>query len=187
MLRQANDGFVPNSACRKSAFRKYWALSTLWTNELLFICKCQPCLAKRARLKALRSPKPNPPSSFSAHILSQLSHAILFLPSFWPHQNLWIIPANSSHRESGSLKTLIVYVGMACATALMRTSLLAWDNSFSFQPESLLSSFSFKALKVCFLICPLRMVGPNKSHAVWSPLLQSEILSLLVCPVGYFC
>lgn len=45
----------------------------------------------------------------------------------------------------------MVYVGIAYATAFISTSFPAYDSSFSFLPDSLLSSLSCKALKVfCF-------------------------------------
>ena len=94
--------------------------------------------------------KPESPPIFGTQTLSQLIHAILFLPLDWPHQKAWTMLVISSQRLSGSLKTLIVYAGMACATALMRISLLACENTFSFHPNSLLSNLSFNARKVFF-------------------------------------
>ena len=50
----------------------------------------------------------------------------------------------------------MVYVGIVCATTLIKISLLALDKSFSFQPTSLFANFSFKSKKV------LRLDLPNK-------------------------
>ena len=69
------------------------------------------CFAKRAKLNALRSLNPIPPSDFGLHNFSQETQVILLSLPFCPHQKLPIIEFNSVHRESGSLKTLIVYVG----------------------------------------------------------------------------
>jgi hypothetical protein len=57
-----------------------------------------------------------------------------FSSSLWPHQNLDIKELISLHRVFGSWKTLIVYVGIACITALSNTSLPAWDKKVSFHP-----------------------------------------------------
>ena len=84
MLIQAYDGWWPNSA-GKSPLGKYQALKTLGTKVFVQVCKRQPCFARRAVLKALKSPNPNPPSSFGRHILSHLSQAILDRPQFCPH------------------------------------------------------------------------------------------------------
>ena len=82
ILLQAYEGFVPISALMKSLSRKYRALKTRWTREEVLVCKRQPRLAKRVRLKAFRSRKPKPPLVFGTQILSQLDQAILFFPLF---------------------------------------------------------------------------------------------------------
>ena len=61
MLLHTYDGFDPISTLRKSVSGKYRALKTLWTSEEVFVCRRQPCLARRARLKAFRSRNPKPP------------------------------------------------------------------------------------------------------------------------------
>ena len=73
ILHQVKEGWLLNSAERKSPSRNYHALKTRWTSEVVLVCNLQPCFAKRARLKALWSWKPKPTSSLGRHILSQLT------------------------------------------------------------------------------------------------------------------
>ena len=113
MLRQAYEGEEPRVAVRKSPSGKYLAFKTLCTREEVWVCKRHPCLAKRAKLNALKSRKPKPSSIFGVQILSQLIHAVLFFPLFYPHQNWRTILVISSHNEFGSRNTLIVYVRIA--------------------------------------------------------------------------
>jgi len=103
----------PHFSTNEVPLQKVPSFETRWTREEVLVCKRQPCLAKRVRLKAFRSRKPKPPSVFGTQILSQLDQANLFFPLFWPHQKLLTMLASSSHRASGSWKTLIVYVGIA--------------------------------------------------------------------------
>ena len=53
MLCQAKDGLLPSWASRKDLPVKYLAWKTWWKREFVFWRRCQPCLARRARLKAL--------------------------------------------------------------------------------------------------------------------------------------
>ena len=152
ILRQAKKGWLPNLAERKSPSRKYRSLKTLWTNEVVLVCNLQPCFAERAWLKALRSRKSKPPSSFGRHVLSQLNQAILFFSFVFPHQNLHTILVISSQRTLGSLKKLIVYVGTTCALILIKISFPAWDNNFSLHPESLSSNLSINWWNVLHLL-----------------------------------
>ena len=62
----------------------------------------------------------------------------------------WTMLVISSQSVSGSLKILMVYVGMTCATALMRISLPTYESIFSFHLDNLSSSLSFSAQKVFF-------------------------------------
>ena len=111
MLLHAYDGWCPVSTERKLPLGKYLVLNTLCTNEVVWVCSCQPCFARNAKLKVFRSWKPKPPSSLGRHILSQLKQVILFLSLAWPHQKLWTKLVISSHKVLGSLKMLTVYVG----------------------------------------------------------------------------
>ena len=76
--------------------------------------------------------------------------AFFFSLSCWAHQNLQIVVLISSQRLFVRTKHDIAYLGIACATALMRISLLAFHNSFSFHPWILFQTLSFKYAKVCF-------------------------------------
>ena len=82
---------------------------------------------------------------------------------------------NSSHSASGNLKQLIVYEGIACATALISTSLPALDNIFSFQPVNFLQSFSFISLKVFLFFLPTSKGNPKYFSCcfiTWAPNLR---------------
>lgn len=154
MLLHAYDGWCPILAERKSPLGKYLALNTLWTSEVVRVYSHQPCFARSTKLKAFRSRNPKPPSFLGRHILSQLNQVILFLSLAWPHQNLQTKLVFSSHKALGSLKTLIVYVGTAWAIVLIKISLPALDNSFSFQLDNLLFNLSINWWKVFHLIFP---------------------------------
>ena len=120
-----------------------------------------PCLAKRAKLKALRSLNPIPHSAFDVHNFFHDTQAIFLSFSFCPHQKLPIKEFRSLHNESGSLNTLIVYVGVACATALIRTSRPALDNSLLFYPVIFLPTWSLIRLKAFFFPLPTSAGSPR--------------------------
>ena len=114
-------------------------------------------MAKSARLKVLRFRKPKPPSAFGVQTLSQLSHGILVFSLVYPHQNFWTMLVISLHKVFDNLKTLIVYVSIACATALIRISFPTYEsNFFSFHPTNLLSNLSFRFQKVLHLDSPTK-------------------------------
>ena len=146
----------------KEEFAKYFALRTLWVKEFGFCCILQPCLARRARLKALKSLKPSPPSAFGLHSFCHDTQAIFLALSFFPHQKPLSIDAISAQRESGSLKQFMVYVGVAYATAFIRISLLALDNNLPFQPAIFLPTWSLIRLKAFFF--PLPTIGGNPKY-----------------------
>ena len=97
ILLHSYDGWCPSSAERKSPLGKYLVLNYLWTREVVHICSRHPCLANKAKLKALRSQKPKPSFSLGRYIFPQLSQDILFLSFVWPHQNLGTILVISFH------------------------------------------------------------------------------------------
>ena len=78
-----------------------------------------------------------------------------------PHQKLLIMEFNSIQSESRILKQLIVYVGMAWATALMRISLPAFDRNLPFYPAMCLPTWSFIRLKA--FLSRLMEAAPNTS------------------------
>ena len=57
----------------------------------------------------------------------------------------------SCTKHFGNLKQDIVYVGIACMTALIKTSRPAWDSNFSFQLFNFFQIRSFIELKDFFL------------------------------------
>jgi hypothetical protein len=98
-------------------------------------CQAYPCLASKARLKTSKSHKPIPLLSFDFPIISQLIQDTLLALIWELHQNLLIKELRLWHRVFGRRKTLILYVGIACITALMRISLPAWERNLSIQPS----------------------------------------------------
>ena len=64
---------------------------------------------------------------------------------------LAIVELIESHRDFGSMKRLIVYVGMACATVLINISLPALEINFSFHPMTRLVIRFCISLKVVIL------------------------------------
>ena len=140
---------------------KYLALSTLATKELGLVRILQACLTSMARLKAFKFLNPNPPFAFELHILFQLIQLNFASYCLWPHQKFFIILSMSSHRPWGSRKQLIVYVGIACATALMRISFPSIERSLPFQPASFCPTLSFKIAKTWFFDLPMREGRPR--------------------------
>ena len=108
ILCQAKDGLLLSWASRKDLLAKYLAWKTWWKREFVFWRRRQPCLARRARLKAFKSLKPMPPASLDLHNLSQETQNIFCSSDFCPHQNLLIIELSSLHSELGNLKQLMV-------------------------------------------------------------------------------
>lgn len=126
-------------------------------------CSLHPCLANRARLKALRSlnPSPPPPIIFGSHSLSHFIYAIFLSDPFYPHQKFCTILVISSHKLLGSRKQLIVWAKLAYATTLIRVSLPTLHKSFSFHPNSLLASLSFSCWKVFLFYLPTKDGRPR--------------------------
>ena len=116
-------------------------------------------------LKTLRSLKPMPPSFFNEQSFSQEIHANFLSFFFFPHQKLLIMEFSSLHNASGSLNTLIVYVGVACATTFMRISLPALDMSLSFHPSIFLPTWSLVRLNAFLL--PLPIIKGSPKYFSW--------------------
>ena len=167
ILHQMYDGLLLSWASLKVLSTKYFAFRTLWTRELVFCCILHPCLARRARLNALRSLNPMPPSSLGVHSFSHVTQAIFLSLSFCPHQKLPIIEFNSLQSESGNLKQLIVYVEVAWAIALIRISLPTHDRSFPFHPNIFLSTWSLIRLNAFLLPFPTKGGRPRYLSWCW--------------------
>ena len=71
MLCEANDGLLSSWASRKDLSAKSLAWKTWWKREFVFWRRHQPCLVRRAKLKAFKSLKPMLPVSLDLHNLSQ--------------------------------------------------------------------------------------------------------------------
>lgn len=108
ILLHVYDGLFPRDAWTKSHFGKYFALRTRYTNEFCPVWSYHPCFANKARLNSLSYLKPIPSNAFGSHIFSQLSQAIFLSSFFCLHWKFLIMLVNSSHREFGILKQLIV-------------------------------------------------------------------------------
>ena len=154
-------GLLPKWASKKLVLLKYFAFKTLWTRESGFWMICHPCLAKSAKLNALRSLNPSPPSAFLWHIFSHETQAIFHSFSFCPHQKFLTMEFSSWHKESGILKQVIVYVGVAWATALMSTSLPAFESNLPFHPAIFLLTWSFIWLKAFLFPLPTSDGSPR--------------------------
>ena len=102
-----------------------------------------------------------PPKSLDLHIFFQLTQAIFDSWFLWPHQKFLIILSKSSHMVFGRRKQLIVYVGTACAIALIRTSLPPTERSFSFYPANFLLTFSLISAKTCDFDFPIKEGRPR--------------------------
>lgn len=150
MFRQVQEGLLPKFALRMSLKGKYFTFKIRVARELGFVRILQLCFASKAKLKACKFLKPILPRDFGLHILFQQIQAILDSCYFCPHQKLLISLLRSLQRLFESWKQLIVQVGMAWATALMRTSLLPKESNFPFQPASFLHTFSFISAKINF-------------------------------------
>ena len=111
---------------------KNFALKTLWNREFSQVFNLHICLASKESLNLFSSLKPIPPSFFGRHSVPQLIQWIFRCSPLYPHQNFLIKDSMSCTKHFGSLKEDIVYVGIACITALIKTSCPAWDSSFSF-------------------------------------------------------
>lgn len=166
ILRHAYEGLFPIEACTKSVWEKYLALKRWYINESYIFLEPPSLLSKRGKVKWARLNwfnwwDPIPLPTLGSQSLSQLSQTIFLSSCFWPHQNLRIILVKSSQREFGSLKQLMVYVGIAWATTLINTSLPAFERSFSFHPANFLLRFSLISLKEYLLFLPTRDVNPR--------------------------
>ena len=115
----------------------------------------QPYFASMEMLKAWRFLKPIPPLNLDLHNFLQLTQAILDSWPRWPHQNLLIIPSISSHKPFGNWKQLMVYVGIAWATAFIRISLPPMERFFSFHPDNFLPTLSLISANTSFLDLPM--------------------------------
>lgn len=122
--------------------RKNLALKTWWQSESGLLIIHQTSLANKASLNSSISLNFIPPTSLASQSLSNLTQWVFLEPPLYPHQNL-IMTSLSLIKPLGSLKQLIVYVGIACMTDLISTSIPTWDNSFSFYPWNFFQTLSF--------------------------------------------
>ena len=111
---------------------KNFTLKTLWNREFSQVFNLHICLASKESLNLFNSLKPIPPSFFGRQSFSQLIQWIFHCSPLYPHQNFLIRDSMSCTKHFGSLKQDIVYVGIACITALIKTSHPSWESSFSF-------------------------------------------------------
>ena len=135
-------------------------------------------------LKSFKSSKPIPPFSFGKHILSQLIHASFFSSFTCPHQNCLTIPVNLSHRVLGSLKQLIVYDGIAWATAFIIISFLAFESNFSFHLASLFNTRYFNWENRFLLDLPTKEGSPRSDPCGFMTCTPNIILIVSLTPMA---
>ena len=123
-----------SDASKKQLRGKYLALKHPHTKESSSCISHHPCLANIARLKFHRSQNPIPSSFLGFVSAFELFQWIFLSLPIWPHQNLAHIAFRSLQSFTGRRRTPIVYVGIDCATTLIRTSFPALDNICPFQP-----------------------------------------------------
>lgn len=87
--------------------------------------------------------------------------SVTYTPPRALHNNL----ISSLHNVFGSLNTLIMYVGVACAMALMRISLPALDRSLPFHPVIFLPTWFLMRLNAFLL--PLPTIGGSPRYFSW--------------------
>ena len=104
---------------------KNLALNTLWQREFELFMIRHTCLANNESLNFSISLKPKPPTSLASHKHFQFTQWTFQLSPLYPHQYFLIKTSNSFTNPLGSLKQLIVYVGIAWITDFIRTSLPA--------------------------------------------------------------
>ena len=135
--------------------------------KLIGSCKIRhACRARCARLKSSVSRNPSPPRYFGFIISSQETQQVRHFPSLLPHQKLHSKVFMWWQRPLGSLKQAMEYVGIACATTLIRTSFSAADKSISIQPCTLFQTRSLRYLKAPFAEVPTSEgTFPDISHS----------------------
>lgn len=106
-----------------------------------------PCLANNAKLNVRRSQNPRPPCLFGLHNCDHSTHAsFLELPS--PHQNSLIAVSIEWIIFPCRKKQDMMYVGIDCSTALIRTSFPTREMVFSPYPLILFHIRSRITLKI---------------------------------------
>ena len=149
------------SGLQKMASWKIPSFQALESNDSWSCINLQPCFASIVKLKWCKSLNPIPSSSFGLVSLSQLSQWIFLSFLTYPYQNRAHMDWSSSHNLIGNWKTLILYVGIDCATALIRISFPACDKIFPFHPCSFFHTLSLRKEKVCYLLCPTKVGNPK--------------------------
>lgn len=150
IAHQTLDGDVPKLASKKSQVGKYIALRIRALSDVSSCSMLQACRAKRARLNISISLKPNPPICFGFVISSHATQHVFLLPSMLPHQKLRKRPSMCWHNPLGSRKHTMEYVGIACATALIKTSFPPDERDCSIHPWTLFQTLSLRYLNASF-------------------------------------
>lgn len=132
----------------------YRAFRTWVTKAFGFCINLHPFFVIKAWLKLERSLKPMPPQIFAWHNRSHLAQWMLLWSSELPHQNLLIAFWISLQMLRGILKTLIAYLGMAWAIALISTSFPPQEKNLLCQLVSLLRTLNLMSLKKLIFLLP---------------------------------
>lgn len=146
-------------------------------------CQCcnkfYNCLASMAILKKRSSRKPMPPLAFA---LVKISHAAqcVFLSSKVEPQNSRVVAFSISwHVVIGKRKQFIEYIGIACKTGFISTSLPACDNDRSFQSFICCKILSTMHAETSFYSFLLALGGQGNYDAAPPPVLPKYLLVLI--------
>ena len=150
-----------NAVSRRSPFGKYLAFISFAHKLSGYSMSRHACFASRAWLKTWKSRNPNPPLDLHRVNLSQAIQCVLLLLSSSPHQYLRTPRASSSQKDAERWKTLIVYVGIAWATALICTSFAAAERCFSDHIAIRLPIRSLRGWKRSFFCLPSGVGRPR--------------------------
>jgi hypothetical protein len=128
---------------------------------------------------------PSPLLLFERPICDQLIHFTSLAAALFPHQKRFIKEFNCFNSVFGSLKMLMLYIGIACTTGFKSTSFPAWEMNFSFHPSSFLWTIFKIPAKVWVLEWPTRVGSPkylSKEVVAWIPTeeLMKSLNSLIV-------
>ena len=130
ILLHPYEGLLEAPLCKGSLKRQFLPLNTLLKREFRNLISRQSFLASRARLNSSIVRNPKPPSECG---LQTLSHVIQWIPllfSLVSHQKFAMALLSFEFIAFRRRKHDITYVGRACVTDLIRTSLPHFDKNF---------------------------------------------------------
>lgn len=117
----------------RSVSRQYLLSKICPNREDGFLSSLQVCFARRASLNTSISMNPKPLALFRYVSLSQEIHLIFLNTGLTSHQKWVMTDCICLHKETGSLKHDIAYVGIAASTAFSKTIFPAPDKNLLVQ------------------------------------------------------